>query len=147
MLISIYKKFNILKIDHIAVAVNSIKESINVFDLLGMKSENIEYVKNEKVNVLKLHPESTDHTIELLESVDNSSTIQKFLNSKAVFVPPKPKELLNAKLILVSFGTFATRLILLDSIGSSKFSVAGAIELFIAKIENIDSTLPAAPNK
>ena len=76
------KKFNILKIDHIAVAVNSIKESINVFDLLGMKSENIEYVKNEKVNVLKLHPESTDHTIELLESVDNSSTIQKFLNSK-----------------------------------------------------------------
>ena len=76
------KKFKVLKIDHIAVAVNSIKESINVFDLLGMKSENIEYVKNEKVNVLKLHPESTDHTIELLESVDNSSTIQKFLNSK-----------------------------------------------------------------
>ncbi len=76
------KKFNILKIDHIAVAVNNIKQSINVFDLLGMKSENIEYVKNEKVNVLKLHPESTDHTIELLESADNSSTIQKFLNSK-----------------------------------------------------------------
>tara|TARA_Y100000996_G_C22471447_1_gene622287 strand:- start:619 stop:1038 length:420 start_codon:yes stop_codon:yes gene_type:complete len=76
------KKFNILKIDHIAVAVNDIEKSVNVFDLLGMKSKNLEYVKNEKVKVLKLHPESVDHAIELLEPTDSSSTIQKFLDSK-----------------------------------------------------------------
>tara|TARA_B100000579_G_scaffold177402_1_gene144579 strand:+ start:6319 stop:6738 length:420 start_codon:yes stop_codon:yes gene_type:complete len=76
------KKFNILKIDHIAVAVNNIQESINIFDLLGMKSKNVEHVKNEKVNVIKLHPDSIDHTIELLESADSSSTIQKFLDIK-----------------------------------------------------------------
>ena len=74
------RNFKILKIDHIGVAVNNIKESINVFDLLGMKLENSEYVKNEKVRVLKLHPESLEHTIELLEPTDDSSTIQKFLN-------------------------------------------------------------------
>ena len=36
---------------------------------------------------------------------------------------------------------------LLVLIGLSKFNVAGKIFLFIAIIENIDSTLPAAPNK
>ena len=69
------------------------------------------------------------------------------LNNNAVFVPPNPNELLKANEIFVSKGVFGIKFILLVSIGSSKFRVAGKILLFNAIIENIDSTLPAAPNK
>ena len=41
-----------------------------------------------------------------------------------------------------SKGVFGIKFILLVSIGSSKFSVAGKMFLFNAIIENIDSTLP-----
>ena len=43
------KKFKILKIDHIAVAVKNLKESSTLFQLLGMDCEDIESVKSEKV--------------------------------------------------------------------------------------------------
>ena len=42
------------------------------------------------------------------------------MNNKAVFVPPKPKELLKAILILASFGSLATMFIFLDSIDSGE---------------------------
>ena len=64
-----------------------------------------------------------------------------------MFVPPKPKELLKAKDIFLSIGSFGIKFILVVSIGLFKFKVAGRILLFKDKIENIDSTLPAAPNK
>ena len=70
-----------------------------------------------------------------------------FLNNNAVFVPPKPNELLKAYDTFFSKGVFGIKFILLVSIGSSKLSVAGKILLFNAIIENIDSTLPAAPSK
>ena len=59
------KQFKILKIDHIAVAVKSINNSTNIFTLLGMDCQDVEHVDNEKVNVVKINPESHDHTIEL----------------------------------------------------------------------------------
>ena len=69
------------------------------------------------------------------------------LNNNAVFVPPNPNELLKAYEMFFSIGVFGIKFMLLVSIGLSKLSVAGKILLFKAIMENIDSTLPAAPNK
>ena len=44
-------------------------------------------------------------------------------------------------------GSLGIKLIPLLSIGLFRFNVAGKVLLLIARIENIDSTLPAAPNK
>ena len=76
------KQFKILKIDHIAVAVKNIDNSTNIFTLLGMDCQDVEHVDSEKVNVVKINPESHDHTIELLEPSDNSSLIESFLNKR-----------------------------------------------------------------
>ena len=76
------KQFKILKIDHIAVAVKSINNFTNIFTLLGMDCQDVEHVDSEKVNVVKINPESHDHTIELLEPSDDSSLIESFLNKK-----------------------------------------------------------------
>ena len=76
------KQFKILKIDHIAIAVKSINNSTNIFTLLGMDCQDVEHVDNEKVNVVKINPESHDHTIELLEPSDDSSLIESFLNKR-----------------------------------------------------------------
>ena len=76
------KQFKILKIDHIAVAVKDIDTSTNIFTLLGMDCQDVEHIDNEKVNVVKINPESHDHTIELLEPSDDSSLIESFLNKK-----------------------------------------------------------------
>ena len=76
------KQFKILKIDHIAIAVKDINNSTNIFTLLGMNCQDVEHVDNEKVNVVKINPESRDHTIELLEPSDDSSLIESFLNKR-----------------------------------------------------------------
>ena len=76
------KKFKVLKIDHVAVAVNSLKESKNIFTLLGMNIGHTENVATENVDVLKIYPESDDHTIELLEPTSVNSSVQEFLNKR-----------------------------------------------------------------
>ena len=76
------KKFKILKIDHVAVAVNSLKESKNIFTLLGMNIGHTENVATENVDVLKIYPESDDHTIELLEPTGANSSVREFLNKR-----------------------------------------------------------------
>ena len=76
------KQFKILKIDHIAIAVKNINNSTNIFTLLGMDCQDVEHVDSEKVNVVKINPESHDHTIELLEPSDDSSLIESFLNKR-----------------------------------------------------------------
>ena len=76
------KKFKVLKIDHVAVAVNSLKESKNIFTLLGMNIGHSENVATENVNVLKIYPESDEHTIELLEPTSKNSLVQGFLNKR-----------------------------------------------------------------
>ena len=78
------KKFKVIKIDHVAIAVDNLNESSILFNLLGMNAEPIEYVKNENVNVIKLHPENNQDTIELLESTDNSSTVKSFSASAGI---------------------------------------------------------------
>jgi len=76
------KKFKVLKIDHVALAVNSLKESKNIFTLLGMNIGHSENVATENVNVLKIYPESDEHTIELLEPTSKNSLVQGFLNKR-----------------------------------------------------------------
>ena len=76
------KKFKVLRIDHVAVAVNSLKESKTIFTLLGMNIGHTENVATENVDVLKIYPESDDHTIELLEPTSANSSVQEFLNKR-----------------------------------------------------------------
>ena len=76
----IKKNFNILKIDHVAVATNDINQLKPILiDILGMKSCPKEHVENEQVNVLKFFLNSQDTAIELLEPSSDQSVIQKYL--------------------------------------------------------------------
>ena len=75
------RKFKVLKIDHVAIAVHDIFESLSLFETLGMVISNSEVVKNEKVNVVKIKAENKGHTLELLEPIDSSSVVRKFLNN------------------------------------------------------------------
>lgn len=76
------KQFKVLKIDHIAVAVDNVNNSKSLFELLGMNCNDIENVKNENVNVIKIHAESRENSIELLEPTDDSSSVKLFLDKK-----------------------------------------------------------------
>ena len=76
------KPFKILKIDHIAVAVHDLNKSVELFKLLGMSYNEVENVDSEDVNVLKIHPENKEDSIELLESANDISEIKKFLDKK-----------------------------------------------------------------
>ena len=64
-----------------------------------------------------------------------------------MLVPPNPNELLNAMLTFESLDIFGTKSKSQFSEGFSKFKVAGIILLLIDNIDNIDSTLPAAPSR
>ena len=74
--------FKILKIDHIAVAVHDLNKSVELFKLLGMSYNEVENIDSEDVNVLKIHPENKEDSIELLESANDISEIKKFLDKK-----------------------------------------------------------------
>jgi len=74
------RNFKILKIDHIAIAVDDLNTSKSLFDLLGMNLSKVEEVESENVNVLKIHSEDIEHTIELLEPQNDNSVVKKFLN-------------------------------------------------------------------
>ncbi|MBI44627.1 MAG: methylmalonyl-CoA epimerase [Candidatus Marinimicrobia bacterium] len=76
------KNFKILKIDHVAIAVNSLEETRKIYSLLGMNIGHVENVITENVDVLKIHPDSNEHTIELLEPNSIESSVHKFLNKK-----------------------------------------------------------------
>ena len=76
------KNFKILKIDHVAIAVNSLEETKKIYSLLGMNIGHVENVITENVDVLKIHPDSNKHTIELLEPNNIESSVYKFLNKK-----------------------------------------------------------------
>ena len=76
------RDFKILKINHIAIAVDNNSLALNLFKLLGMNIGNEEFVKNEKVNVVKVTPQDQTQAIELLEASDSSSVIKKFIDKK-----------------------------------------------------------------
>ena len=69
----------IKKIEHIAIAVDDAKESIDIFNkLLGFASYKSEKVTSEGVNTYFYQLGKTK--IELLEAIDNKSPIKKFIS-------------------------------------------------------------------
>lgn len=70
-----------MKIDHIAIAVDDLKEAVQTYSTL-LQVEDIEYerVESEGVSVAILHLENG--RIELMEPIGDSSPIKKFLEKK-----------------------------------------------------------------
>lgn len=67
-------------LDHIAIAVTSLEESIKLYENLGLKfSKEREVVASQKVKTAFCHVDENAH-IELLEPTEESSTIQKFID-------------------------------------------------------------------
>jgi methylmalonyl-CoA/ethylmalonyl-CoA epimerase len=70
-----------MQIDHIAIAVNNVEESLKTFEkVLKIKRKEIMNVYNEKVKVAMLELENS--RIELLEPLSDDSPISKFLKDR-----------------------------------------------------------------
>ncbi len=71
----------ITKIDHIGIAVNSIKDTVKLYsDVFGLKVENIETVEEQKVKIAMLP--LGESKIELLESTDSEGQIAKYIEKR-----------------------------------------------------------------
>lgn len=69
------------KIAHIGIAVKSLNQTLPFYtDHLGLELEKVETVESEKVNIAFLKIGET--RIELLEPIEDSSPIHKFIESK-----------------------------------------------------------------
>jgi len=70
-----------LKIDHIAIAVIDVEESAKVYQkALGVDSVEFETVESEGVKIAIIHLENG--RIELMQPINDSSPIKKFLDKK-----------------------------------------------------------------
>lgn len=70
-----------MQVDHIAIAVNNVDESLKTFEkVLKVKRKEIMDVPNEKVKVAMLELENS--RIELLEPLSDDSPISKFLKER-----------------------------------------------------------------
>ncbi|AIF69380.1 hypothetical protein PAP_04845 [Palaeococcus pacificus DY20341] len=67
----------IKKVDHIGIAVKNLDEAIKVWESLGLKVEEIEEVKDQKVRTAIFHV--GESRIELLEGTSEDSPISKFI--------------------------------------------------------------------
>jgi methylmalonyl-CoA/ethylmalonyl-CoA epimerase len=68
---------NILKVDHIGIAVKNLTESSKLYEMLGIKSAGVEEVAEQKVKVC-FFPVG-DSEIELLESTAPDGPIAKYI--------------------------------------------------------------------
>ena len=68
---------NILKIDHIGIAVKNLTESANLYELLGIKSTGTEEVAEQKVKVA-FFPVG-EAKIELLESTSPDGPVARYI--------------------------------------------------------------------
>jgi len=74
-----------LKVEHIGIAVNTLAESVPLFEkLLKSQCYKTELVESEKVNTAFF--KTGDTKIELLESIDENGVITKFIEKKGVGV-------------------------------------------------------------
>jgi methylmalonyl-CoA/ethylmalonyl-CoA epimerase len=68
------------KLDHIAIAVNDIEDSVTKYSHLGLIfSDTREVVESQKVKTAFCHVDENAH-IELLQATDSESSIQKFID-------------------------------------------------------------------
>jgi methylmalonyl-CoA epimerase len=71
----------IKKINHIGIAVKSIDEALILYtDVLGLKVEDIEVVKDQKLKTAIIPV--GDSKIELIESIDPEGTIAKYIEKR-----------------------------------------------------------------
>ncbi len=68
------------RIDHIGIAVNNLAEASKVYEALGLKSQGVEEVAEQKVRVA-FFP-CGDSEVELLESTSPDGPIAKFIEKK-----------------------------------------------------------------
>ena len=69
---------NILRVDHVGIAVNNLEETLKFYeDVLGLKCEGTEVVEDQKVKVAFLPVGDTE--LELLESTCEDGPIAKFI--------------------------------------------------------------------
>jgi methylmalonyl-CoA/ethylmalonyl-CoA epimerase len=69
-------------LDHIAIAVNDLEESVNLYSKLGLKfDDKREIVESQKVKTAFCHVDINSH-IELLEPTSEESSIHKFIQKK-----------------------------------------------------------------
>lgn len=71
---------NILRIDHVGIAVKSLEEAKKVYEALGLTVTDIEEVAEQKVRVAFLPVEGSE--IELLETTDPEGPIGKFIEKR-----------------------------------------------------------------
>lgn len=71
---------NILRIDHVGIAVKSLEEARKLYEALGLKVTDIEEVAEQKVRVAFLPLEGSE--IELLETTDPEGPIGKFIEKR-----------------------------------------------------------------
>jgi len=70
-----------MKIDHIAIAVNDVEESAKIYkEAFGVDNVEYETVESEGVKLAILHLENG--RIELMQPINDSSPIKKFLDKK-----------------------------------------------------------------
>lgn len=69
---------DILKIDHIGIAVKDLDESLEVYKLLGFECQETEEVLEQKVRVAFLPCGESE--LELLEPTQSDSPVQKFID-------------------------------------------------------------------
>ncbi len=78
---NVKKTIGSFSFDHVGIAVSSIEESLVFYKAMGLKNIHFEEVPSEKVKVAMLELENSSK-LELLEPIDNSGPIQKFLDKK-----------------------------------------------------------------
>lgn len=70
-----------MKIDHIAIAVNDVEESVKIYQqALDVDNVEFETIESEGVKVAILHLENA--RVELIQPINDSSPIKKFLDKK-----------------------------------------------------------------
>ena len=73
-------KTNLIEVDHIGIAVRSIKEALSFYESLGLKPS-FETIHSEKVKIA-CFTLNNKVAIELLEPIDSTSVIYKFLEKR-----------------------------------------------------------------
>lgn len=68
------------RLDHVAIAVNSLEEALPFYEKLGLERLDIEVVEEQGVRVAKLEVGNTH--IELLEPLSEESPVGKFIAQK-----------------------------------------------------------------
>lgn len=69
------------KIDHIAIAVKNLEETLRLYDnLFGLKADKIEVVPDQKVKIAIIKLEGIE--IEILEPLNEESPVAKFIEKR-----------------------------------------------------------------